>query len=809
MLSLAMILALSGCSDDVSSINSAKAGTHKSNTSTSDVTTKKIFYVDLTNITDVEDGNNWETAFSTVQSAIDKAAISGGEVWVAKGTYYPTDGTDRSISFQMKENVAVYGGFTGKETLRDTRNWNQNLTVLSGNIGDKALNSDNSYHVVIAATHAYLDGFTISGGQGSTAGEALHKQSSPTAIVSGLNNNTGIGIAFYKASMDVSNCIIKDNKGDKGAGAYIMTYPDTEIPPAAGTVFDSPTFTNVDFINNVADSRGGGVYVDLVSSPVFIDGKFFGNISATKGGAIYSDYDADPQFYNVLFAENKAYTGSAIALDGSKTAVVLNATIVNNHSTDLGPAIYLGSGPAAVPYVSHSVIWNNKSDLAEDSFETFHGDWIFLNNSTLDKGTGWVGDNVIQIAPNLSGKYEVKNKQLSASAWGWNESLSGKDLRNNFKVANWWLPVTNDGLVVSKLDKVASGQTVVYVDGDAKSGVNGKGWKTAFNTLQNGIDLAYQTGAQVWIAEGSYFPNETLGRKSTFILRDDVEIYGGFKGIESKLEQRSVGLYPTILDGNIGNKTLATDNSYHVVSALDNTVIDGLTITGGYADGTLLDNRGGALTTALRTWDNSFGGHSKGGYNITIANSTFHNNYAELGGAWYAIGKANNTVTNTQFKNNSALYGGALMSKIAVTTTMNDVEFSGNHAEYTGGAAFLDYGSVINGDELQFVDNSAGTSGGAIHLLTRASQEGNSQANIKSTLFANNTAGVNGGAISNTDQSIVQVSKSQFISNVAENKGNDIATTQASYSAVEGISFSNAEIENSEYTDDHSTFESK
>lgn len=122
-------------------------------------------YVNAANINTRQDGRTWVTAFSSLQAGIDAAAKQGGgEVWVAKGTYKPTTGTDRNASIQLRAGVAVYGGFAGTETERDQRDWERNPTILSGDIGKPGDPSDNSYHVVSGADDAVLDGFIITGG---------------------------------------------------------------------------------------------------------------------------------------------------------------------------------------------------------------------------------------------------------------------------------------------------------------------------------------------------------------------------------------------------------------------------------------------------------------------------------------------------------------------------------------------------------------------------------------------------------------------------------------------------------------------
>ena len=99
----------------------------------------------------------WATAYTDLQAAL-AAAASGDEIWVAAGTYQPTATADRTISFAMKNGVAVYGGFDGTETTRSERDPVANVTILSGDIGTPGVSNDNSYHVVTAAAAVTLIG---------------------------------------------------------------------------------------------------------------------------------------------------------------------------------------------------------------------------------------------------------------------------------------------------------------------------------------------------------------------------------------------------------------------------------------------------------------------------------------------------------------------------------------------------------------------------------------------------------------------------------------------------------------------------
>ena len=116
-------------------------------------------YVSTTGInTDPESATSWATSTSDLQGAINSLPETGGEVWVAAGLYLPTTSDGRGVSFAMRNNVAIYGGFAGYETSLSNRpSVNPNLgaptvgapssSTLSGDIGTPNDNSDNSYHI--------------------------------------------------------------------------------------------------------------------------------------------------------------------------------------------------------------------------------------------------------------------------------------------------------------------------------------------------------------------------------------------------------------------------------------------------------------------------------------------------------------------------------------------------------------------------------------------------------------------------------------------------------------------------------------
>lgn len=251
----------------------------------------------------------------------------------------------------------------------------------------------------------------------------------------------------------------------------------------------------------------------------------------------------------------------------------------------------------------------------------------------------------------------------------------------------------------------------VYVDADATGGNNGSSWADAFTGLQSGIDLAV-SGVEVWVAEGTYVPG--ANRSDSFLPKRGVRVFGGFAGGETVRQQRDWVAHPTILSGEIGSAG-ATDNCYHVVRADGanvSAVLNGVTITGGYANGGGNDGHGGAVRAV--------------GGGVSLVNSTITGNYAALyGGGVYTDNPGTVFAVNCSFVDNqAALHGGG-----ANIDAGSGVPSAIVNSVFTGNTAFRGGGLAVEGQvfapglqpllvNLSLSGNSSGSAGGGIFTNT-------------------------------------------------------------------------------------------
>ncbi len=334
----------------------------------------------------IHDGSTWDHAFTDLQDALDDGAILAQEgpveIWVAAGVYLPDRGTgDRVASFELVNNIGLYGGFAGWETSRERRDVKANETILSGDLGsnddpeadidpwDDPTREDNAYHVVTGSgtgDMAVLDGFTITAGSAegeypySLGGGMYNDAGSPTLVDCTFSQNSASrGGAMYNSgsSPTVAGCTFTDNTAGSYGGAMDnwqssptvagCTFTDNTAGNHGGAIHNysgRPTVTGCTFTDNTADGHGGAM--SNSSSDATVTYSTFSGNSAETGGGMFNSW-SDPILADCTFSANSAdgYVGGGMRNDGSNPTLT-NCTFNGNlASWDGGGMFNYNSSP--------------------------------------------------------------------------------------------------------------------------------------------------------------------------------------------------------------------------------------------------------------------------------------------------------------------------------------------------------------------------------------------------------------------------------------------------------------------------------
>lgn len=304
-----------------------------------------VIYV-RTDGSDANDGSSWTAARKTVAAGISKAAETGGEVWVAKGTY--------PEHIVLPAYVYLYGGFDGTETARGARNVEGNPTILDGGGVPTIVLSRNAGYLVSA-----LDGFTVQNGGVYLGGDQVPGASD------GVEGRGG-GIRSVVTSLTIANSTVRrnsfgnpfDTANKRGCGAGVHGY-------ISHSVLDGNVFTENEILNTF-DGSGAGMYFKL-SMPT-ISGNTLSNNASEYGSAIYSTTSIPRIVGNTI--ENNAmyntyplplYMGSAhgaVTIDTGEDFLV-EANVIRGNTAAYGAGLYVTSQRAG--RIRNNLITGNRA----------------------------------------------------------------------------------------------------------------------------------------------------------------------------------------------------------------------------------------------------------------------------------------------------------------------------------------------------------------------------------------------------------------------------------------------------------------
>jgi len=479
--------------------------------------------------------------------------------------------------FYLPVNMEIYGGFFGNEVLFSQRSWQNHPTELDGDLGVQNSSADNAFHVL------FIDGTTSKGAINSTTivdgfiirnGNANNPNFQLAVAYGGGIYNAGSG-AGSNCSPTIRNCRILDNYGSFGGGVYNDGSADGQC---------DPIFTNCSFIDNAAQFGGGAMN------------------SGINGG------QCDATFINCLFSQNQASNqGGGLYNNGFQGSTQLyfgNCSFSQNSATNEGGTMRnQGDSGIGLVTIENAIIWSNGNEFSNQSAT------VSLDYSILNDGTD---DGVVSLPPGVSGannldhdplfvdaanndlKLQVNSPAIdmgSSAASG----LSGitQDIAGEQRVINGTVDM---GAFESQCPAALNFGNTIYVKKDATGAADGSSWENAYTDLQDALDFSCNCVAEgvllpIWVAADTFVPSrDRYGNTNpvdpyakTFYISGEVEVYGGFTGTESNLNERDWLTNKTIISGDF------PEDGVGGAFAITGLTIDGTSDKGGITNTCLID----------------------------------------------------------------------------------------------------------------------------------------------------------------------------------------------------------------------------
>lgn len=694
------------------------------------------------------DGSSWQST-TTLSEALNRAR-AGEQIWVrgyenANEAQIYTPGS--KDGFKLKSGVQLYGGFAGTETSVDERatlDFPYRLkyrSILSGDISKNdtldAVNlifpgngtrDDNATHVLSidmnpssssGNNNSYptvVNGFTVTGGHAAAAdgkGGGIY--------IYGDNSKGGI--------FRIEQCFLTYNYASQGGAVYVAE-DVKDVNNNISLISQCVAYNNAAGERSVEENAGGGFYIA-------------GEATA---------------------ANTSAFNNEKGGMRISPEATVTNCTVARNTGAGIDLTQNTGAGN-----VHNTIIWGNSTLALQYQptfrYSAFHevedddsNNNIYVSDKNRDKEYGPFFD-----APSLSTGFdrEYNGENTNYPTWSW-DILEGTVMVNKGN-SNFYNQAAYGNEDIKGRPRISGDNIDIgaqeyqflptsrrrYV----KEGATGSGlsWDDASGDLQRMIDELANNNPQnlageVWVAKGEYEPQSQIISATTysasFRMRDGISVYGGFAGTETTKQERAKGSMPwnytneTILRGsaytdNISwqtNRWTLTSDSRHVVwfapLASENktgfdrtTILDGVTIKGGYAQGGLGENefqtdKGAGIYIALNAYAQNCiikENHAKGNGGAAyinggrLTNSLVFNNNSDANGGGVYIENAG-IILACMITNNSANNGGGvyLNHSGAWSDGLNHPEYLilstsvvSNNTSRNNGAVYCNKGGVL------------------------------------------------------------------------------------------------------------------
>lgn len=762
------------------------------------------------------------------------AGYKGGDASVYHPNTLAEPNDPKSYTFVIPEGVTVMGGYdegayANGEWQEGSGNWNGDdrdaaryMTVLSA-VSDEAggRQTVNGYHAVqfgqdgTAALdkQTVLDGVYLEDGlaTASSGSGSFNTRGGGAVVPKGahirncvVRNNEAIegGGLFVLPGGMVSGCGVMQNKADNGAGLYLS---------AEGGVADNNRahVISATVVENEATEVGGGIYLEN-GAALTVNTVVWGNTAPSDKNisGVTDEKFKDALFGEIDEAEN--VSGGFYPFNNCFVETYEVPGNYNNQSMESEADLYFSSYYLLRPF--SVLVKGGATSVLQKALEV--------------KGVA---------AKDMQGNDRVQEslEKIDAGAYAY----LGGSMR---------IPKAEDEII--KRIFVSLTKNVELSDQDKDGGKSveyykGRSFYTGLASLDEALDYINmvrttesgqfkETKFEIWMAEGTYKPRnarkdadpetgEPNQRRNSFVIPQDVQIFGGFSGVEQYSygvkELTSVGnftdlsdegmdiftylnaresgdlnsngitepwemAHPTILSGHV-NLSAKEKNVYHVLyskadaqaSDLEGVTLDGLTIMDGETYNVMKGRsevgRGAGIYTV--------------GVDYNLVRCRLLNNKAVRGGAVYAL-NANVTSVGSIFAGNGTVENAEIGNDVGESEGQN----------IRGGALYLagSDGSMYwlkavntlwanNGTDMGTEGNLSW--GGAVAV------SGTGEVDLMNNTFVRNKAGQYAAVyVENTETNASKMTNTAVWGNECEGSPVHLVATGISYSACD-VEFGN------------------
>lgn len=319
-------------------------------------------------------GVSWGNAYNHLQNALLNCS-SGDSIFVASGTYYPTNTANRYESFIIDEDIVMLGGFPSGGADIINRDRDNYPAILSGDIGVADNFNDNTYHVLLVdtiTTNVVVDGFYI------TKGNANNLAVPPYNFAGGV---------FISDGAVISNCVITDNKAEIGSGAVLL---------------NGGVITNCLIKNNSADLEGGGIAI-FSSGGVIEESVIEANHADSYGGNIYIEYGEDTEIIKCIIQDGTSDNGGGVYFKTSTNGQVINCLIQNNVVQTSGGGVYGNSSDVLIK--NSTIVSNSAANSYGGAVRAYETASVNMYNSIV---YGNISSNSYQISKSANSSMNVQ-----------------------------------------------------------------------------------------------------------------------------------------------------------------------------------------------------------------------------------------------------------------------------------------------------------------------------------------------------------------------------------------------------------------